>query len=40
MADTAFDPDGNLMNPELAERLRDLLGDLAREVDSPVEQTA
>ena len=40
MADTAFDPDGNLMNPELAERLRDLLGDLAREIDSPVEQTA
>jgi chromate reductase len=40
MADTAFDPDGNLMNPELAERLRDLLGDLAREVTSPVEQTA
>jgi chromate reductase len=40
MADTAFDPDGNLMNDELAERLRDLLGDLVREVDSPVEQTA
>lgn len=40
MADTAFDPDGNLVNPELAERLRTVLGDLVREVDSPVEQTA
>ena len=40
MADTAFDPDGNLMNAELAENLRDLLGDLAREVDAPVESTA
>jgi chromate reductase len=40
MADTAFDADGALMNPELAERLGDLLGDLAREVATPVEQAA
>ena len=39
-ADTAFDADGGLINPELAERLRDLLGDLVREIDAPVEQTA
>ena len=40
MADTAFDADDRLMNPELAEHLASLLGDLVREVDSPVEQTA
>ena len=40
MADTAFDADDRLMNPELAEHLAGLLGDLAREVDAPVEQTA
>jgi chromate reductase len=40
LADTAFDPDGALVNDELAENLRDLLGDLVREVDSPVESTA
>jgi chromate reductase len=40
MADSAFDPDGTLINAELAENLRDLLGDLVREVDAPVESTA
>ena len=40
MADTAFDADDRLMNPELAQGLTDLLDDLVREVDSPVEQTA
>jgi chromate reductase, NAD(P)H dehydrogenase (quinone) len=40
LADTAFAPDGSLMSPELAERLADLLGDVAREVATPVEQAA
>ena len=40
LADTAFSPEGELMSPELAERLGDLLGDLAREVDAPVESAA
>jgi chromate reductase, NAD(P)H dehydrogenase (quinone) len=40
LADTAFAPDGTLMSPELAERLQDILGDLAREVAAPVEQAA
>ena len=40
LADTAFDADGSLVNPELAENLADLLGDLVREVDAPVESTA
>jgi chromate reductase len=40
LADTAFTPDGELMNPELTERLGDLLGDLVREVDAPVESAA
>ncbi len=40
LADTAFTPEGELMHPELAERLGDLLGDLAREVDAPVESAA
>ena len=40
LADTAFDSDGALMNPELAERLADLVRDLAREVAAPVEQAA
>jgi len=39
MADSAFEGDG-LADPELTERLSDLLGDLVREVDSPVEQAA
>jgi chromate reductase len=38
MADYAFADGGDaLADPELAERLRDLLGDLVREVKSPVE---
>jgi chromate reductase len=39
MADTAFTDDGELADPELTERLRDLVDALAREVRSPVEQT-
>ena len=37
MADGAFAPDGSLLDPELNQRLRDLLGDLVREVTAPVE---
>jgi chromate reductase len=37
MADAAFAEDGGLADPELAQRLRDLVGDLAREVRSPIE---
>jgi len=37
LADSAFDPDGALMNPDLAENLANLLGDLVREVEAPVE---
>ena len=40
LADFAFDPDDTLADPELEARLGDLLGDLLREVGSPVEQTA
>ena len=40
MADAAFDEDGGLADPELATRLTDVLGDLVREVDAPVEQAA
>ena len=40
MADSAFDFDGTLADPELGARLGDVLGDLLREVGSPVEQTA
>jgi chromate reductase, NAD(P)H dehydrogenase (quinone) len=40
LADTAFTPDDTLADPELTERLADLLGDLAREVDSPLEAAA
>jgi chromate reductase, NAD(P)H dehydrogenase (quinone) len=40
MADTAFALDGTLMNPDLSDRLGDLLGDLVREVDTPVESAA
>jgi chromate reductase len=38
MADGAFDEDGGLADPELTERLGDLLGDLVREVDAPLQQ--
>jgi len=40
MADSAFDADGALADPELAERLHDLVLDLVREVAAPVEQSA
>src|SRR5690349_11824020 len=40
MADGAFDGDGDLIDPELTGRLGDLLGDLCREVRTPVEQSA
>src|SRR3954454_7456760 len=40
MADGAFSDTGALADPELAERLRDLLADLPREVTAPVEQSA
>jgi chromate reductase len=37
MADGAFADDDRLQEPDLQERLADLVGDLAREVGSPVE---
>jgi chromate reductase len=40
MADGAFTHDGALAEPDLAERLEDVLGDLLREVAVPVEQSA
>jgi chromate reductase len=40
MADMAFDEDGGLADPDLGERLEDLVADLAREVAAPVEQAA
>jgi chromate reductase len=40
MADSAFDAGDTLADPELEARLGDLLGDLLREVGSPVEQSA
>jgi chromate reductase len=40
MADSAFDDGGDLLDPDLSERLGDLLGDLSREVRAPVEQSA
>jgi chromate reductase len=40
LADSAFTEDGDLAEPELAARLRDLLGDLVREVEAPVEEAA
>lgn len=39
LADGAFDDHDQLQEPELRERLADLVGDLAREVSTPVEQT-
>ena len=39
MADGAFGDDGALADPELAARLRDLVGDLVREVGAPVESS-
>ena len=40
MADSAFTEDGGLADPELAARLADVVSDLAREVRTPVEQSA
>jgi chromate reductase len=40
MADGAFTEDGGLADPDLAERLHDLVSDLVREVAAPVEQSA
>jgi chromate reductase len=40
MADGAFDGDGDLLDPDLTGRLGDLIGDLCREVRTPVEQSA
>jgi chromate reductase len=40
LADGAFTEDGALADPELAERLEDLVSDLVREVAAPVEQSA
>jgi chromate reductase, NAD(P)H dehydrogenase (quinone) len=40
MADAAFDEEGGLADPDLADRLQDLVLDLAREVAAPVEQAA
>jgi chromate reductase len=37
MADSAFAEDGSLLDPELTQRLKELLADLAREVTAPVE---
>src|SRR4051795_6346861 len=37
MADYAFAEDGSLSDPELSQRLQDVLGDLVREVTAPVE---
>src|SRR3954465_2798384 len=40
LADSAFEPDDALADPELAIRLADVVDDLLREVGSPVEQSA
>ena len=40
MADSAFTDDRELADPELASRLEDLVGDLVREVRTPVEQAS
>ena len=37
MADAAFADDGGLLDPELTQRLKELLADLVREVSAPVE---
>ena len=37
MADSAFTDDGRLADPELAARLADVVGDLAREVTAPAQ---
>jgi chromate reductase len=40
MADSAFADDGSLLDPDLTARLHDVVGDLVREVEAPVEQSA
>ncbi len=40
LADSAFAEDGELADPELASRLEELAGDLAREVRTPVAQAS
>ena len=40
LADDAFDPHGRLIDPELRDRLADVVGNLAREVTAPVEAAA
>jgi chromate reductase len=40
MADVAFDADGDLVDPELAVRIGDLVDSLIREVDTPIEESA
>ena len=40
MADDAFDAGGALVDPELTDRLADVLRDLVREVAAPLEQAA
>jgi len=40
LAESAFTEDGGLADDELAARLHDLLADLVREVESPVEEAA
>jgi len=40
LADDAWDPDGRLLDPELRERLSDVVGNLVREVSAPVEAAA
>jgi chromate reductase, NAD(P)H dehydrogenase (quinone) len=40
MADGAFDEEGRIADPDLAARLQDVVGDLAREVAAPLELAA
>lgn len=40
MADTAFDDEGSLLDPELDERLGGIVEGLVREVEAPIEDTA
>jgi chromate reductase len=40
MADSAFALNGALLDPEAGERLAELMADLVREVEAPVEQSA
>jgi chromate reductase, NAD(P)H dehydrogenase (quinone) len=40
LADDAFDPQGRLLDPDLRDRLADLVGDLVRETTAPVEAAA